>query len=149
MDQRAADVEREIAVTREQMSRTIDEIETRLADTASAVKQKLDVMQFVADHPWSSLALAFAAGLVLSTTGADRKAATSIKDAAVDAAKGAGPAIASLADRAKGAVRGPDSSADAPADSGPGFVQRVAGRVGQAMGMDDLRAELQRGATLE
>ena len=47
MDETAADVRREIEVTRERMSTTLTELE-----------RKLNVAEIVRDHPWASLALA-------------------------------------------------------------------------------------------
>ena len=64
MAETTADVRRDIEQTRERMSSTIAQLE-----------QKLNVVQIVKDHPWPSLALAFGAGLALSASGSDTKAA--------------------------------------------------------------------------
>lgn len=69
-----ADVRRDIELTRERMSSTIDELE-----------HKLNVKQMVADNPWPALALAVGAGVLLSGSKADIKAAA----ATVAATKGA------------------------------------------------------------
>lgn len=74
MGETTADVRREIAVTRERMSGTLDQLE-----------QKLDVMGIIRDHPIPVLVAAFGAGVLLSTSGADAKAAA----AALTATKGA------------------------------------------------------------
>jgi hypothetical protein len=64
MAETTADVRRDIEQTRERMSTTLTELE-----------QRLNVMQVVRDHPWPVLALAFGAGLALSASGSDAKAA--------------------------------------------------------------------------
>jgi hypothetical protein len=64
MAETTADVRRDIEQTRERMSTTLTELE-----------QRLNVMQVVRDHPWPVLALAFGAGIALSASGSDTKAA--------------------------------------------------------------------------
>jgi hypothetical protein len=64
MAETTADVRRDIEQTRERMSTTLTELE-----------QRLNVMQVVRDHPWPVLALAVGAGLALSASGSDTKAA--------------------------------------------------------------------------
>lgn len=64
MAETTADVRRDIEQTRERMSTTLTELE-----------QRLNVMQVVREHPWPALALAFGAGLALSASGSDTKAA--------------------------------------------------------------------------
>jgi uncharacterized protein DUF3618 len=64
MAETTADVRRDIELTRERMSSTIEELE-----------QKLNVKQMVRDHPWPAIAIAFGAGIVLSGSKADVKAA--------------------------------------------------------------------------
>lgn len=64
MAETAADVRRDIELTRERMSGTIEELE-----------QKLNVKQIVRDHPWPALAIAVGAGVLLSGSRADVKAA--------------------------------------------------------------------------
>src|SRR4051794_9894083 len=68
------DVRRDIELTRERMSNTFAELE-----------QKLNVMEMVKDHPWPALVLAVGAGVLLSGSGSDVKAAA----ATVAATKGA------------------------------------------------------------
>ena len=81
-DERAR-VQREMEVTRERMSDTLSEIESRVSEATDGVKEKLDVSRLVREHPWPALAAAVVAGLVLSGTRADEKVA----DATVEAAK--------------------------------------------------------------
>jgi len=64
MSETTADVRRDIELTRERMSTTLAELE-----------RKLNVMQLVRDHPWAALALAVGAGVLLSGSRADVKAA--------------------------------------------------------------------------
>ena len=64
MAETTADVRRDIEQTRERMSTTLTELE-----------QRLNVMQVMRDHPWPVLALAFGAGIALSASGSDTKAA--------------------------------------------------------------------------
>ena len=83
MVETTADVRRDIELTRERLSSTLDELE-----------QKLNVAQIVRDHPWPALALAVGAGVLLSGSGADMKAAA----ATVGATKGASSKLAGALD---------------------------------------------------
>ena len=83
MAETTADVRRDIELTRERMSSTIQELE-----------QKLNVTQLVRDHPWPAIALAVGAGVLLSGSGADVKAAT----ATVAATKGASSKLGTALD---------------------------------------------------
>lgn len=83
MAETTADVRRDIELTRERMSGTIEELE-----------QKLNVKQVVADHPWPALALAFGAGVLLSGSRADVKAAA----ATAVATRGAGSRLGTALD---------------------------------------------------
>jgi hypothetical protein len=64
MVETTADVRRDIELTRERMSSTLAELE-----------QKLNVSQVVKEHPWPALALAVGAGILLSRSDVDMKAA--------------------------------------------------------------------------
>ena len=68
------DVRRDIELTRERMSSTFAELE-----------HKLNVMEMVKANPWPAIALAVGAGVLLSGSGSDVKAAA----ATVAATKGA------------------------------------------------------------
>jgi uncharacterized protein DUF3618 len=83
MAETTADVRRDIEVTRERMSSTLAELE-----------QKLNVVQVVRDHPWPALAIAVGAGVLLSGSRADVKAAA----ATVTATKGASSRLGSALD---------------------------------------------------
>ena len=64
MAETTADVRRDIEMTRERMSGTLAQLE-----------QKMNLMQVVRDHPWPALAVAVGAGIALSGSRADVKAA--------------------------------------------------------------------------
>ena len=98
MAETTADVRRDIELTRERMSSTIDELE-----------QKLNVKQMVGEHPWSALALAFGAGVLLSGSKADIKAAAATATATRGASSRVGTALddvmASLMTAVNGAIQ--------------------------------------------
>ena len=83
MVETTADVRRDIELTRERMSSTLAELE-----------HKLNLMQVVRDHPWPALALAVGAGVLLSGSSADVKAAA----ATVTATKGASTKVGAVLD---------------------------------------------------
>lgn len=83
MAETTADVKRDIELTR-----------TRISDTLEELEQKLNVAQMVRDNPWPALALAVGAGVVLSGTKADVKAAA----ATVVATQGASGRVAAVLD---------------------------------------------------
>ena len=83
MAETTADVRRDIELTRERMSSTLAQLE-----------RKLNLGQIVKDHPWPALGLAFGAGLLLSGTKADVKAAA----ATAVATKGASSKVGSALD---------------------------------------------------
>ncbi|MEO6525378.1 MAG: DUF3618 domain-containing protein [Gemmatimonadaceae bacterium] len=83
MAETTADVRRDIELTRNRISETLGELE-----------QKLNVTQLVRDNPWPALALAVGAGVLLSGSRADVKAAA----ATVTATKGASGRIGTVLD---------------------------------------------------
>lgn len=83
MAETTADVRRDIEMTRERMS-----------DTLAQLEQKLNVMQIVRDHPWPAIAVALGAGVALSGSRADVKAAA----ATVAATQGASGRVGTLLD---------------------------------------------------
>ena len=83
MAETTADVRRDIEMTRERMSTTLAQIE-----------QKMNLMQVVRDHPWPAIAVAVGAGVLLSGSGADVKAA----GATVVATRGASSKIGTVLD---------------------------------------------------
>ena len=83
MAETTADVRRDIELTRERMSTTLAQLE-----------QKLNVMQIVRDHPWPAIAVAVGAGVLLSGSRTDVKAAA----ATVAATRGASSRVGSVLD---------------------------------------------------
>jgi hypothetical protein len=83
MAETTADVRRDIELTR-----------NRISDTLEQLEQKLNVAQLVKDNPWPALALAVGAGVLLSGSRADVKAAA----ATVTATKGASGRIGTVLD---------------------------------------------------
>ncbi|MDQ6635114.1 MAG: hypothetical protein M3Z10_10220 [Gemmatimonadota bacterium] len=96
----------EVARTRAHISDTIDEIGTRITAPVHAVKDRLDIVQLVRDHPWPALAAAIGAGVLVSASGADAKAASIAKAKAVDAGAATVRAARGLPDNARGAAHG-------------------------------------------
>jgi hypothetical protein len=76
-------VKRDIELTRERMSSTLDQLE-----------RKLNLSQIVKDNPWPAVGVAFGAGLLLSGTKSDVKAGA----ATLMATKGASSRIAPALD---------------------------------------------------
>ena len=83
MAETTADVRRDIELTRARMSDTLQELE-----------QKMNVAQIVKNNPWPALAIAVGAGVVLSGSRADVKAAA----ATVTATRGASGRLGSVLD---------------------------------------------------
>ena len=103
MAETAADVRRDIEITRERMS-----------DTIAQLEQKLNLMQIVKDHPWPAIGAAVAAGLLLSGSRADVKAAA----ASLAATEGASNKLgAVLDDLVAGLVTGVSAAFHGKVDS--------------------------------
>ena len=83
MAETTADVRRDIELTRERMSTTLQQLE-----------HKLNIMQVVRENPWPSLALAVGAGVLLSGSRTDVKAAA----ATVAATRGASSRVGTVLD---------------------------------------------------
>ena len=83
MAETTADVRRDIELTR-----------NRISDTLEQLENKLNVTQLVRDNPWPALALAVGAGVLLSGSRADVKAAA----ATVTATRGASGRIGTVLD---------------------------------------------------
>jgi Protein of unknown function (DUF3618) len=78
-----ADVRRDIELTR-----------SRISDTLQELEHKMNVTQIVKDNPWPALALAMGAGVLLSGSKADVKAAA----ATAMATKGASSRVSGVLD---------------------------------------------------
>jgi hypothetical protein len=107
MAETPADVKRDIELTRE-----------RISDTLVQLEQKTNVMQIVKDHPWPALAVAVGAGVLLSGSRADVKAAA----ATVGATQGASSKLGTVLDEVVSNLMGGISLA---------FQQRVDGFVNE------------------
>jgi hypothetical protein len=107
MAETTADVRRDIELTR-----------NRISDTLEQLENKLNVTQMVRDNPWPALAVAVGAGVLLSGSGADVKAAV----ATADATKGTSNKLgAALDDVVASLLRGVHDAID----------QRINGWVGE------------------
>jgi Protein of unknown function (DUF3618) len=82
MPETTTEVRADIEQTRERMSGAIAELE-----------RKVDVTQRVRDHPWAAVAVAFGAGVALSTSKADVKAAQVTSQATKDTGSKLGVAL--------------------------------------------------------
>jgi Protein of unknown function (DUF3618) len=82
MPETTTEVRADIEQTRERMSGAIAELE-----------RKVDVTQRVRDHPWAAVAVAFGAGVALSTSKADVRAAQVTSKATRDTGSKLGGAL--------------------------------------------------------
>lgn len=82
MAETTADVRRDIELTRERMTSTLAELE-----------RKLHLTQIVRENPWPAVGVAFGAGLLLSGSRADVKAAAATATATRGATSRLGPAL--------------------------------------------------------
>ena len=110
-----AEVKRDIEITRERMSSTLDELEG-----------KLNLVQVVKDHPWPAIAIAVGAGIALSGSRADVKAAA----ATVAATKGAGSKVGDMLDDLVASLMGGITAA--LQDRAEGLVEQVKKGFGSA-----------------
>lgn len=126
----------EVTRVRDRMSDTAAELEGRLTAPIGAVKEKLDVVQLVRDHPWPSLAVAIGAGVAVAASGADRRAASAVADASRSAAR-------KTADAAKAGVRSVRSATSDAADSTAGTARHAPSRAHSAIvgALDSLAAK--------
>jgi hypothetical protein len=134
MAETTADVRRDIELTRERMSSTLNQLE-----------RKLNVSQIVKDNPWPAVGVAFGAGLLLSgtksdvkagvatlaaTKGASNRLAPALDDIVARLMQGVGAALQghvdTLIDDVKRAIGAPVDGASSGASGGMGFAD-VAG----------------------
>ena len=124
------DVRYDIALTRQEMTVTLEELGRELAARKEALKartvDRLDVAAYAREHPMIALAVALGAGALLAGTGADEKAAGAV-------ARGAKAAPGKVADAAR-AVPGKVAEA---AKAAPGLVAGAAARALHLKGGDD------------
>ena len=114
------DVRRDIELTRERMSSTFAELE-----------QKLNVMEMVKANPWPAIALAVGAGVLLSGSGSDVKAAA----ATVAATKGASNKLSEALDGVVAELMsGVHSAVDARVDGWVGELKTMIGAAATSAG---------------
>ena len=123
MAETPAEVRRDIEMTRERMSGTLEELE-----------QKLNVKQMIADHPWPALAVAVGAGVLLASTKSDVKAAA----AAAAATQGAGPKLGSALDTVMANLM--TAATQAVQGRVDGWVNEIAAALGGAAGGTSAKA---------
>jgi hypothetical protein len=83
-----------MAETPAEVRRDIELTRNRISDTLQALEQKLNVAQIVKDNPWPALALAVGAGVLLSGSRADVKASA----ATLTATRGASSRLGTVLD---------------------------------------------------
>jgi Protein of unknown function (DUF3618) len=83
-----------MAETPAEVRRDIELTRNRISDTLQALEQKMNVAQIVKDNPWPALALAVGAGVLLSGSRADVKASA----ATLTATKGASSRLGTVLD---------------------------------------------------
>lgn len=156
MSDRTQDVQKDMHDTRQRMSDTIGEIERRISEAATSVRQRVDVLQMARSNPWAAVGLALGAGFAIGRSAADRRAARVV----VAGAAAAGTAIADGAVAAKdavvGLVRRGDDGSQATASNAMSQTDGSAGGIrGQidgaiegllAEGLTEVMASLRRGA---
>ncbi|HST08389.1 MAG TPA: DUF3618 domain-containing protein [Gemmatimonadaceae bacterium] len=70
-----------MAETTTEVRADIEQTRARMSDAIAELERKVDVTQKVRDHPWASIGVAFGAGIALSASSADVKAARVTSDA--------------------------------------------------------------------
>jgi hypothetical protein len=125
MAETTADVRRDIELTRDRLSETLQQLE-----------EKTNVMQIVRDHPWPALAAAVGVGVLLSGSGTDIKAAAATATATRGASSRLGTVLddvvanlmtglsAAFQDRVEGLVNELKEAIGAPTTSGRGTTER-------------------------
>ena len=83
-----------MAETTADVRKDIEQTRTRISETLQELEQKMNVAQIVKNNPWPALAVAIGAGVLLSGSRADVKAAT----ATVVATKGASSRVGTVLD---------------------------------------------------
>lgn len=70
-----------MAETPTEVRADIEQTRTRISGAIAELERKVDVAQKVRDHPWAAVGLAFGAGIALSASRADVRAAKVTADA--------------------------------------------------------------------
>lgn len=71
----------DILRARAQLADTISQLSDRVTSPITAAKEKLNVLELARNNPWSALAIAVGTGVLVATTGADRRAASAALEA--------------------------------------------------------------------
>jgi uncharacterized membrane protein len=71
----------------------IDQTRARMSGAIAELERKVDVTQKVRDHPWSAVGVAFGAGIALSASRADVRAAKVTADATKETGSKIGTAL--------------------------------------------------------
>ena len=129
MAETPADVRRDIELTRERMSSTLDQLE-----------QKLNVPQLVRENPWPALGLAVAAGFILSGSRADVRAAAATVAATRGASSRLGPVLDDLVSQVVSNV------SNAFESRVTGWVDEIKGAIGAPEGQGGQSQRLGAGA---
>ena len=114
------DVRRDIELTRERMSSTFAELE-----------QKLNVMEMVKANPWPAIALAVGAGVLLSGSGSDVKAAAATVAATNGASNKLGEALDDVVSQL---MTGVHSAVDSRVDGWVGELKTMIGAAAASAG---------------
>lgn len=64
-----------MAETTTEVRADIEQTKARMSGAIAALEQKVDIAQKVRDHPWAAVGVAFGAGIALSASRADERAA--------------------------------------------------------------------------
>lgn len=138
-----SEIRQEMAATRDRMSRDIDAIQSDASARVNAVKNRLDVVQLVREHPWLALGSAVALGAVVAGTGADGKAATATALGVKRAATASKSAVATAVQK----LQSTDTDElEVPAAEKPGLSDRLFGSLGASVAgaldrvLDEMRA---------
>lgn len=71
----------DIQRARARLSDTISQLSDRVTSPIATAKEKLNLVQLARDNPWSALAVAIGAGVLVATTGADKRVASAAVEA--------------------------------------------------------------------
>ena len=133
-----------MAETTDDVKRDIELTRSRITDTLQELEHKMNVTQIVRDNPWPALALAVGAGVMLSGSRADIKAAA----ATVVATKGASGRIGGVLDDLVAQVlQGFHGAIEQRIESLASDVKRAIGAPIQARAMTDAGSSYAQSAT--
>src|SRR5438552_4842548 len=82
-----------MAETTTEVRADIEQTRARMSDAISELESKVDLTQKVREHPWAAVGVAFGAGIALSASRADVKAAKATADATKETGNKLGGAL--------------------------------------------------------